>query len=89
MNATGEVIPLFAAEEEHDADDAAALAEAFLLMRNLPSGDYRARALADLRAIAADPRLAGLLSAGRVSLRGGCPYDVQDGAPGRLVGGLE
>lgn len=84
----GEVVPLFPpdAEDVEVADTAALLAEGFMLLRGLPQGDYLARVLADLRMLAADPRMAGALSSGALALRGDAPHDLKQGLAGRLVG---
>ena len=84
----GEVVPLFPL----DADDcdvmstAELLAEGFMLLRGLPPGDYLARAVRDLRAIANDPRCAGALSSGALALRSDAPHDLKQRVTGGLIG---
>jgi hypothetical protein len=81
----GKVVPLFP-EDSDDMDTASLLAEGFMLLRNLPPGDYLSRTVRDLRAIAADPRVAGALSAGALTLRGDAPHDQQQRLTGSLIG---
>lgn len=85
MSGPGEVVPLFPQEDE---DVPALLAEGFLLLRALPPGDYLSRALEDLRAIAADPRMAGALAAGALRAPDRAAKEEEHRVAGRIVRAL-